>query len=69
MSRTDIYIALNRHLHGDWGSVSDPKLNDESLDSGDSQLLSVYHTPDGTEFWLMTEHDRSVTTIMLPNDY
>ena len=69
LSRTEICIALNRHLHGDWGSVSDPEYNNESLDSGDSQLLSVYHTADGVEFWLVTEHDRSVTTIMLPSDY
>ena len=63
-------IALNRHSHGDWGAVvgSDWQANDQALQNGE-RLLSVYHTLSGTEFWIITEADRSATTILLPSEY
>lgn len=66
----DIAIALSRHHSGDWGDVDpeDRQANEDSLTQG-LRLLSVYHTADRTKFWIITEADRSVTTILLPEDY
>ena len=62
--------ALIRHAHGDWGEVcdEDKKRNDESVKDG-TQILSVYTSQNGIKFWVITEGDRSVTTILLPEDY
>jgi hypothetical protein len=62
--------ALRRHAAGDWGGVSqdDWAANDEALLDG-SRLLSSYQTRDKTTFWIITESDRTVTTILLPSDY
>ena len=62
--------ALIRHLVGDWGDLSekDWALNDEALVNG-SRLMSVYQTSSGIRFWIITEWDRSVTTLLLPNEY
>lgn len=68
--RSEINAAMERHLHCDWGDVCDVdgKLNDEALHSGD-RLFSVYHTSEGVKFWIITESDRSATTVLLPSDY
>lgn len=70
LPRIEVDIAINRHLAGDWGDVcdSDGKLNEDALRSGD-RLLSVYHTSEGVKFWILTESDRSATTVLLPSDY
>ena len=62
--------ALRRHAAGDWGNVDseDWASNDEALRKG-TRLLSSYQTQDKTVFWIITEADRSVTTILLPSDY
>lgn len=67
---SDMNIALNRHANCDWGEVctEDWNSNNEALESG-NRLLSVYHSSNGTRFWIITEWDRSVTTILLPEDY
>lgn len=61
---------LNRHLMGDWGEVGseDWKLNDQALEVGD-RLLSAYRTNQGVKIWVITEYDRSATTILLPDEY
>ena len=61
--------ALARHLTGDWGDVceEDRAENEFSLIRG-LRLFSVYHTEDGTKFWVITEADRSVTTVLLPEE-
>ena len=66
----DVQAGLSRHASGDWGSIcpDDAILNDEALKCGD-RLLSSYNGLDGTTFWIITESDRSVTTILLPEDY
>ena len=66
----DMQIALARHQRGDWGEVDkdDRRENDLSLEKG-FRLLSAYRTRDGVKFWIITEHDRSVTTILLPSEY
>jgi hypothetical protein len=63
--------ALAQHLKGNWGIVDreDWEANDKALVDG-TRLLSVYPLPDDPDnFWIITEHDRSVTTILLPSDY
>jgi hypothetical protein len=61
---------LQRHVTGDWGEVGteDGQLNDEALKGG-SRILSAYHTLKATKLWIITEADRSVTTILLPEEY
>ena len=65
-----ITTALARHLCGDWGDVDpeDRLANEDSLVQG-LRLLSVYHTANRIKFWIITEADRSVTTVLLPEDY
>jgi hypothetical protein len=66
----DIPAALARHAKGDWGDVdeADRKENELSLEKG-FRLLSVYKDRGGTKFWIITEADRSATTVLLPEDY
>ena len=61
--------ALLRHGAGDWGEVceEDRKENELSLKEG-FRLLSVYRSGE-TKFWIITEADRSVTTVLMPEDY
>lgn len=62
---------LQRHETGDWGeglSEGDRKENEYSLKNG-FRLLSAYKTSKGQRLWIITEHDRSYTTVMLPSDY
>jgi hypothetical protein len=61
---------LARHIHGDWGDVlaEDMATNELALLSG-ARLLSSYTIPGGRKVWVITEADRSVTTILLPEDY
>ncbi len=62
--------GLTRHMSGDWGDLDehDWKRNEAALQHG-LRLMSKYVASDGTVFWIITEHDRSVTTILLPNEY
>ncbi len=61
---------VQRHAQGDWGEVSpeDSQENELSLAHG-FRLLSAYVLTDGTRIWIITEADRSVTTILLPEEY
>jgi len=63
-------IAVCRHARGDWGDVCevDRQENEDSLKNG-WQLFSVYHTDNGLKFWIITEADRSYTTVLLPSEY
>ena len=63
-------ISLIRHLTGDWGDICDEDrcANEWALGVGE-QLLSVY-TKEGTpKIWIITEWDRSYTTVLFPEDY
>ncbi len=65
----DPLSLLSRHRNGDWGEIDkhDRKENELSLKNG-WRILSFY--PVGEEkVWIITEADRSVTTILLPEDY
>ena len=59
-----------RHESGDWGDVcdSDRQENEFALDKM-LRLFSVYHLRDGTKIWIITEADRNITTVLLPEDY
>ena len=59
-----------RHMGGDWGEVceEDGQLNDAALEDG-SRVLSAYKTAKGERLWIITESDRSVTTLLLPEEY
>lgn len=61
---------LARHASGDWGEVcaEDRRLNDASVDDG-SRILSAYSTAKGVKLWVITEADRSQTTLLLPDEY
>jgi len=61
---------LRRHITGDWGELSDDdiKENELSLEQG-FRLLSRYETTKGERLWIITEADRSATTILLPTEY
>jgi len=61
---------IQRHLRGDWGNVSpeDAAENELSVQNG-LRIMSVYVLASGTTVWVITEADRSVTTILLPDEY
>jgi hypothetical protein len=61
--------ALRRHAAGDWGDIcpDDARENERSLKHA-CRLMSVYGS-DERRFWIITEADRSVTTVLLPLDY
>ena len=66
----DVSRSLQRHSQGDWGDCgeADRQENELSLQEG-FRLFSVYHDRNGIKFWIITEADRSSTTILLPEDY
>ena len=61
---------LDRHVHGDWGDVpeEDKQANERSVAQG-LRILSAYTTSAGDTIWILTEADRSATTLMLPEEY
>jgi len=61
---------LIRHQLGDWGDVckEDRKENELSVQKG-FRILSSYNTSKGVKLWVITEADRSSTTILLPDEY
>ena len=61
---------LRRHVSADWGEISedDAQENELSLREG-FRLLSAYRTLKGQRIWIITEADRSATTILLPSEY
>lgn len=62
--------ALARHCQCDWGDCcpDDWQANDEALNEK-LRLFSVYKDSKGVKFWIITEADRSATTILLPDEY
>ena len=61
---------LARHATGDWGTLDaeDVAENEYSMVHG-FRLLSSYQTDAGEKLWIITEADRSVTTLLLPDEY
>ena len=67
---SDVATGLLRHARGDWGDVGEAgrRENESALSQG-SSLHSAYHNRRGVAFWVMTEATRSLTTVLLPDDY
>lgn len=70
VDQADVLEAIQRHAFGDWGELceEDRLENELSLEEG-YRLLSAYASRSGVKFWIITEADRSATTVLLPEDY
>ena len=70
LTQDDIRSGIIRHKSGDWGDLDadDRKENDQALEKG-TRLLSAYQASNGVKFWIITEADKSSTTVLLPEDY
>ena len=66
----EVFAALDRHASCDWGLICDQdrEANEEALIHG-FRIMSVYKDSKNTNFWIITEADRSVTTVLLPEEY
>jgi len=79
-----VKTCLNNYLSHHWGDLSedDKKMNDHAAKSGDERILASYPFPPNTpweaingwgikedKLWIITEWDRSVTTILFPGEY
>lgn len=71
----NIRAILNRYLKGDWGDMcdEDKKMNNNAVASGDDRILAAYNVPNSQtetkKVYIITEWDRSVTTILFANEY
>lgn len=70
LEQSDVDTAIMRHSQNDWGDLCevDWQLNDTALVHV-GRLFSVYHSAKGHKFYVITEADKSVTTLLLPEDY
>jgi hypothetical protein len=59
-----------RHASGDWGDIckEDKDSNDEAVENG-WRIVSSYNVGPADKIWVITEYDRSVTTLLLPSEY
>ena len=66
----EINDAINRHAHGDWGIMpaEDQHTNELALKGAD-RIFSAYLSGAKVKFWIITEWDRSATTVLLPSEY
>jgi hypothetical protein len=70
VSAEDISAAIQKQARGDWGELDfeDSQLNDLRLQEG-GPIASIYTSSTGLKFYVLTESDRSVTTVLLPEEY
>jgi hypothetical protein len=70
LSDEDIARALARHAVSDWGDLpeEDEAANERALEHG-GRLFSTYRSAEEVIFWVITEADRSATTVLLPLEY
>ena len=66
----EVQLSIRFYLNGNWGTVSEnsKEKNDLHRKIGTGDLLGEYKTCEG-RIWIMTEHDRSATTILFPDEY
>ena len=66
----EVKNAIDRHAKGDWGNLSQEDIYEKecALKNG-ARILSSYELSTGEKFWVITEADRSATTVLLPSDY
>ena len=69
LNHSDVLGVLGRHVRGDWGDVceEDKQANDCAIAEGE-RILSAYVCAD-TRIWVITDADRSATTVLLPDEY
>ncbi|MCA9065851.1 MAG: hypothetical protein KDA96_22440 [Planctomycetaceae bacterium] len=69
LTGVQVINGLARHASGDWGDLSpeDAEENNRAVDAGD-RIFSAYGRGE-RRFWIITEADRSLTTVLLPEDY
>ena len=61
---------LRRHQYGDWGDLSDDDKQENDFSASRSlRVFSAYYTKVGMKLWVITEADRSATTVLLPSEY
>jgi hypothetical protein len=65
-----VLSSLSRHCHGDWGDVcaEDKSANNRAVVEGD-RVLSAYGAKWLPKIWIISESDRSVTTVLFPDEY
>lgn len=70
LAHDDVQTGLRRHFSSDWGECcpEDSQANDGAIERG-GRILSVYRDREAVKFWIITEADRSATTVLLPEDY
>jgi hypothetical protein len=68
---SETYDALGRHSNGDWGELpcEDKIMNENAVKNGNDRILSKYKSEDGIYFYIITEWDRSYTTVLLTDEY
>jgi hypothetical protein len=66
----EIINAMQRYVNGDWGEMcgADSFANDKALAEKNDRIFAAYETTQG-KIWIITEWDRSYTTILFPADY
>ena len=66
----DAVEFVSRHASGDWGDLSEEDRNENEFSLAHGfRLLSSYKLRNGTKLWIISEADRSSTTLLLPNEY
>lgn len=68
-----VLMSLKRHSNGDWGDLDpeDATMNDLAVSSGIDRIFSAYDYKEdpNLKIWIITEADRSATTVLFPSDY
>ena len=70
VEESDLFDSFLRHIGGDWGELGDQdyQANDLACEVG-GRIMSRYSDRNNVSFWIITEADRSATTLLLPNEY
>lgn len=70
ISMRDIFIGLGKHSLGDWGNIceEDKTCNDEAV-KNKKRIISQFESENNEKYWIITEYDRSYTTVLLPEEY
>lgn len=75
VARNSVFVkfimdSLKRHAIGEWGNLcsDDKKENEVAIEEG-NRILSAYEADDQPKIWIITEADRSATTILFPDEY
>ena len=71
--RDHVIRSLARYAARDWGDLDpdDAEMNELALKNNDDRILAAYTHPAGADYkiWILTEWDRSATTILFPDEY